>query len=158
MGAAVLAGRRAVECLAATTPEQLAAHHRIRHQIFVEEQGLFWPSDVDGHDRRPEVIRVLALSDAEPAGTVRLFPLDSQGRLWQGDRLAVLPGFRAQGVGKPLVRFAVATAGARGGEEMVAHIQVANVAFFELLGWHRSGPVEMYVGAAHQPMAVELRA
>lgn len=152
----LLSGRRAVECLAARTPEQLAAHHQIRHQIFVEEQGLFHPSDVDEQDGRPDVIRVLALSESVPAGAVRLFPLDPDGLRWQGDRLAVLPEFRTQGVGKPLVRFAVATAGALGGVEMMAHIQLANVAFFEQLGWHCAGDVEVYVGVAHQPMAIGL--
>jgi hypothetical protein len=39
---------------------------------------------------------------------------------------------------------------------MVAHIQPANVAFFERLGWHRNGPVEVYVGVAHQPMVIGL--
>ncbi|MGH9125302.1 MAG: MSMEG_0567/Sll0786 family nitrogen starvation N-acetyltransferase [Acidimicrobiales bacterium] len=152
----VLSGRKAVECLAATTPQLVAAHHKIRHQIFVEEQGLFHPSDVDEHDGRPDVIRVLALCESEPAGAVRLFPLDAGGRRWQGDRLAVLPAFRTQGVGKPLVRFAVATAGALGGADMVAHIQLVNVAFFEQLGWQASGEVETYVGVAHQPMCIGL--
>ena len=47
-------------------------------------------------------------------GTVRLYPLDETG-LWQGDRLAVLPGRRSAGAGGPLVRFAVATAARAGG-------------------------------------------
>jgi putative N-acetyltransferase (TIGR04045 family) len=138
------------------TSEHVERHHRIRHQVFVEEQGLFTISDRDGYDGEDGVIKVLGLCDARPAGTVRLFPLDPSGRLWQGDRLAVLPEFRAHGVGKPLVRFAVATAGALGGEKMLAHIQLPNVAFFEQLGWHRDGAVELYVGVAHQPMAIGL--
>jgi putative N-acetyltransferase (TIGR04045 family) len=150
--------RRAVDCLAATTSEQLDRHHRIRHQVFVEEQGLFQPSDLDHHDGAPGVIRVLARCESVPAGTVRLFPLDAAGLLWQGDRLAVLPEFRAVGVGKPLVRFAVATAGALGGGKMVAHIQLANVAFFEQLGWTKGGAVETYVGIPHQPMSIALSA
>jgi putative N-acetyltransferase (TIGR04045 family) len=148
--------RRFVECLPALTPTQLDLHHRIRHQIFVDEQGLFHPSDLDHHDGEPDVIRVLGLCDSAPAGTVRLFPLDPDGRLWQGDRLAVLPEFRALGLGKPLVRFAVATAGSLGGGEMVAHIQLANVAFFERLGWRKKGDVETYVGIPHQPMCIGL--
>jgi putative N-acetyltransferase (TIGR04045 family) len=148
--------RRAVACLAATTSEQLDLHHRIRHQVFVEEQGLFSPSDLDSHDGEPEVIRVLGMCESVPAGTVRLFPLDEAGELWQGDRLAVLPGFRSAGVGKPLVRFAVATAAALGGGKMVAHIQLANVAFFEQLGWTKGGAVETYVGIPHQPMSIAL--
>jgi hypothetical protein len=38
----------------------------------------------------------------------------------------------------------------------VAHIQLANVAFFEQLGWQCCGPVELYVGVAHQPMVIGL--
>ncbi len=151
---ATAVGRRAVECVAAVTAQQLDVHHRIRHQVFVEEQGLFRPTDWDHRDGSPETIGVLGLCDSVPAGTVRLFPLS--GGLWQGDRLAVLPGFRAAGVGRPLVRFAVAAAGALGGGKMVAHIQLANVAFFERLGWSRDGDVEVYVGIPHQPMAIGL--
>ena len=60
-------------------------------------------------------------------------------------------------MGAPLVRFAVTTAAARGGREMVAHIQLPNVAFFEKIGWHTYGEVETYVGVTHQPMAIDLR-
>jgi hypothetical protein len=55
-----------------------------------------------------------------------------------------------------LVRFAVATAHDRGGDVMTAHIQLANVGFFERLGWRCDGPVEVYVGVDHQPMAIDL--
>lgn len=148
--------RRPIECFPATTAAALDWHHGIRHEVFVEEQGLFHPSDVDDHDGDPEVIRVLGLCESVPAGTVRLFPLDPAGARWQGDRLAVLPKFRALGVGKPLVRFAVATAAALGGGEMVAHIQLANVAFFQQIGWGKAGEVEIYVGVPHQPMSIGL--
>ncbi|MEA2703918.1 MAG: hypothetical protein QOJ69_1589 [Actinomycetota bacterium] len=142
-------------CRAASTAEELEVHHRIRHQVFVFEQGLFDGSDVDSHDAAPDVVHVLGVWDGQVAGTVRLFPIDAGDGLWQGDRLAVLPGFRL-GLGAPLVRFAVATAAEHGGREMVAHIQLPNVAFFERIGWHTYGEVETYVGVVHQPMAIDL--
>ncbi len=89
---------------------------------------------------------------------MRLFALDPARGVWQGDRLAVLPAYRTRGVGAPLVRCAVATAGAHGGRTMVAHIQTANVVFFERLGWSRSGPTEIYAGLPHQPMRIDLPA
>ena len=55
---------------------------------------------------------------------MRLYPLDEAG-LWKGDRLAVLADARTLGVGTPLVRFAVATAGEHGGTRMIALIQDA---------------------------------
>jgi predicted N-acetyltransferase YhbS len=90
---------------------------------------------------------------------VRLYPLDAgdgRGGVWQGDRLAVLEPFRAWNLGGPLVRFAVDTAASLGGVEMVAHVQVANVRFFERLGWRRRGEPELYVGLPHQLMAIDL--
>lgn len=137
------------------TPEDAALHHRIRHEVFVAEQGIFADSDVDHHDGDPATIRVLGLVGAVAAGTVRLYPLDATGR-WQGDRLAVLPGFREHRLGVPLVRFAVATAGGLGGREMVAHVQVDNVRFFQRLGWHSRGEAEIYVGRPHRLMVIEL--
>lgn len=145
------------ECLPATTPAELETHFRIRHEVFVEEQEMFTGSDRDAHDHDPRTTHVLGYLGGEPVGTVRLFPLDDQGDLWQGDRLAVLRSARIYGLGRPLVRFAVATAGERGGREMVAHIQLQNVALFERLGWHKNGDVEIYVGVHHQPMAIDLR-
>ena len=37
---------------------------------------------------------------------------------------------------------------------MIAHIQVANVAFFRRLGWTTAGEPEVYVGRSHQPMSI----
>jgi putative N-acetyltransferase (TIGR04045 family) len=132
-------------------------HHRIRHEVFVQEQRLFHPSDLDEHDDDPATIKVLGLRGPDPVGAVRLYPLDAEGHLWQGDRLAVLAMHRRYAAGAPLVRFAVRTAGERGGALMVAHIQLANVPFFERLGWRCDGPVELYVGVEHQPMAIPLQ-
>jgi putative N-acetyltransferase (TIGR04045 family) len=96
----------------------------------------------------------VGLVDGEVVGTVRLYPL--AGRLWKGDRLAVLPGARVHRLGAQLVQFAVAAAGARGGTRMVAQVQVANVRFFERLGWSCDGPPGPYRGVMHQPMAIPL--
>ena len=150
--------RQRVLCRPAMTPEEMETHYRIRHEVFVEEQRLFTGADRDTYDDDPDVVHVLAFLNADPVGTVRLFPLDRADRLWQGDRLAVLRSARILGLGRPLVRFAVATAGERGGREMVAHIQLQNVALFERLGWHKNGDVEVYVGVHHQPMAIDLQA
>jgi hypothetical protein len=39
---------------------------------------------------------------------------------------------------------------------MVAQVQVANVRFFERLGWSADGPAALYRGVMHQPMAIAL--
>ena len=147
--------RRAL-CRTADDQWSIDQHHGIRHEVFVQEQRLFHPSDRDEHDDDPATIKVLGLRGPEPVGAVRLYPLDVEGHLWQGDRLAVLPAFRHGSLGGSLVRFAVRTAGERGGERMVAMIQLANVRFFLALGWSLDGDVVDFHGRAHQPMAIAL--
>lgn len=142
-----------VTCRLAGRGGDLDAHHRVRHAVFVAEQAIFAGSDHDARDDDPETLHVLGLVDGEPAGTVRLYALG--GGLWQGDRLAVLPAHRTSGLGAPLVRFAVATAGALGGARMVAHVQPANERFFVRLGWTRRGE-ETYVGHPHVRMDIPL--
>jgi putative N-acetyltransferase (TIGR04045 family) len=134
---------------------ELATHHHIRHQVFVLEQGLFPVDDHDVHDTDAATIHVLGLHDGVPAGTVRLYPLG--GGLWKGDRLAVLPDHRHSHLGAPLVRYAVAAAGALGGTEMVAQIQPGNVRFFQALGWAPVGDPADYLGVLHQQMSIALR-
>ena len=55
-----------------------------------------------------------------------------------------------------MVRYAVATAAVRGGRTMAAHIQPANITFFERLGWVTVGETEIYAGLPHQPMCIAL--
>ena len=147
----------AVRCRVAADAAEREAHLRIRAEVFVGEQGLFELTDRDAHDDDPATLHVLGWCGDELAGTVRLYPLREAG-LWKGDRLAVLPRFRQHGVGAPLVRFAVRTAGELGGREMVAQIQLANVAFFERLGWRRLGEAADYCGQPHPRMVIGLSA
>ena len=149
-------GATGIACGRAVTPAELAVHHAIRHEVFVREQSVFADSDLDEHDRDDSTIRLIGSCDGVAAGTVRLFRLEGPGGLWQGDRLAVLPQFRVHGLGAPLVRCAVATAGVHGGTQMVAHVQLANVTFFTRLGWTAVGAGETYVGLPHQRMQIAL--
>lgn len=148
-----------VECRNARTSAELAWHHRIRRQVFVTEQGLFDGDDRDEHDHDQATVHVVGYLEGAAAGTVRLYPLGpgpDGGALWKGDRLAVLPEFRHHRLGGPLVRHAVRTAGQLGGSRMIAHVQLANVVFFQYLGWHRVGEPELYVGLPHQRMSINL--
>jgi putative N-acetyltransferase (TIGR04045 family) len=141
-------------CGPARSAAEIADHHAIRHQVFVVEQAIFAEADVDVRDDDSATIRVLGRCDGAAAGSVRLYELERG--LWQGDRLAVLPDYRVLGLGAPLVRCAVALAGAHGGSTMIAHIQLPNVAFFRRLGWRLAGDVESYAGLPHQPMSIGL--
>ena len=159
------AGVARLTCRAVSTAEERAAHFLIRHQVFVVEQGLFRDAngagagqDWDAHDDDPATVHVVGLADEVICGTVRLYPLAGGSGQWKGDRLAVLDGHRHQGLGAPLVRFAVATAGQLGGREMEAYIQPANVRFFRWLGWRPAGGLVTYAGIPHQRMLIGLDA
>ena len=107
--------------------EDVAAHHRVRHEVFVREQGIFTGDDRDGWD--DGAVKVVARAGARVLGAVRLYPLDEAG-LW--------------------------TAGAHGGTRMIALIQARNVAFFRHLGWSALGDETDYRGATHQEMTIAL--
>ncbi len=131
-----------------------AEHLRIRHEVFVLEQGLFAGTDRDEHDDDPATVHVLGFVDGTPAGTVRLYPLT--GCLWHGDRLAVRPDGRRFRIGGRLVRLAVALAGERGGTRMQARVQLPNVPFFVHLGWTTTAPPADHLGTLHQWMSIPL--
>jgi putative N-acetyltransferase (TIGR04045 family) len=145
-----------VVCRQVASAAELADHFAIRHRIFVDEQAIFADSDLDLHDRDASVVALIGYCDGVAAGTVRLFAIEPADGIWQGDRLAVLAPYRTRGLGAPLVRCAVATAGVLGGRLMSAHIQLANVRFFQRLGWETRGKREIYAGLVHQPMSIEL--
>ena len=133
---------------------QRAAHFAVRRAVFVDEQEMFAGDDRDERDARVTTLHAIGVLGGSVSGTVRLYPLG--GGEWKGDRLAVLPAARHGALGARLVRFAVATAGERGGDRMVAMIQVPNVPFFEGLGWRRDGSAAAFHGRPHQPMAIAL--
>jgi putative N-acetyltransferase (TIGR04045 family) len=141
-------------CRLAGGRAELDAHFAVRRAIFVEAQALF-SDDRDALDAQDSTLHAVAEVGGEILGSVRLYPLESDG-LWKGDRLAVLPSARVHRLGGMLVDFAVRTAGARGGERMVAQVQLPNVRFFELLGWVADGPAGPYRGVMHRPMAIGL--
>jgi putative N-acetyltransferase (TIGR04045 family) len=164
------AATQLLTCDAVATEAERCAHFRIRHQVFVIEQGMFGGSyggaggaggagggDTDVHDDDPATIHVIGRADETICGTVRLYPLGpGTWDRWKGDRLAVLASYRHLGLGAPLVRFAVSSAARLGGREMEAFIQPANVAFFRWLGWRRTGDLVDYAGLPHQRMLIDL--
>ena len=47
---------------------------RVRHAVFVGEQGIFARSDRDMHDDEPGVLHAVALVGGRVVGAVRLYP------------------------------------------------------------------------------------
>lgn len=142
-------------CRLASSDYERSLHLRIRHEVFVREEGLFAETDYDEHDDDPDTHHVIGVHERVAAGAVRLYPLEEPG-VWKGDRLAVLHRFRPHRLGPRLVRYAVRTAAAAGGTEMVAHVLPSNVRLFERLGWRPVGEPIPYVGRLHQRVVIDL--
>lgn len=143
-----------IACWVAGSDAELDVHFRLRHQVFVQEQGLFADDDRDQRDSDSRTLHAVGAVDDEPRGAVRLYPLDECGDVWKGDRLAVSADHRDHHLGAELVRFAVRTAGVLGGSRMFAHVQLANVRFFEHLGWSVEGEPAPFHGVRHQLMSI----
>lgn len=143
-----------VELRVAATPEELEEYRRVRHEVFVAEQGVFEDSDEDAHDR--DAVPIIATVDGRVAGAVRCYR--QRGRVWYGGRLAVRPEFRnGLNLGALLVRKAVESMAARGDVgRFLATVQIQNVRFFQRLGWRKLGRVFLFHGRRHQTMEMDL--
>jgi putative N-acetyltransferase (TIGR04045 family) len=141
----ILAGTsRPVPCLdsfcivEAETPAELAGYHRLRHDVFVVEQGIFAGSDRDEVDDDPRTRVLLAVApDGEVLGGVRIHPMTLPDLgWWRGSRLAVASDARMLlGVGAALIRAACAAAEDAGALRFDATVQAPNERLFRRLGW-----------------------
>jgi len=141
----------ALNCRVVCDEAHLKECLRIRHEVFVEEQGIFSENDADGLDQAS--FHIVALARGEPVGTVRITPLN--GDTWLGSRLAVRRPFR-QRCGAQLVRKAEEEVRARGGRHFVAYIQLPKVPFFDRCGWRCVREVPDYHGRPHMLMEASL--
>jgi putative N-acetyltransferase (TIGR04045 family) len=125
----------------------LSAYHRLRHDVFVTEQGLFASTDRDDYDDDPRAVVLLARRTGGPdagevLGGVRLHPMTGDGLTapdlgwWRGSRLAVARDCRlVHGIGASLIRAACVEAESRGALRFDAIVQARREALFRRLGW-----------------------
>ena len=125
---------------------QHAALHGVRQRVFVEEQGV--PATLERDALDAACIHVLARDpQGEPIGTGRLLP---DGRI---GRMAVLAGWRSQGVGEALLHALVQAAAEAGLARVHLHAQLPAQAFYARHGFLPGGEALIEAGIVHQPMA-----
>ncbi|UWQ17461.1 MSMEG_0567/Sll0786 family nitrogen starvation N-acetyltransferase [Jannaschia sp. M317] len=144
---------------AAARPWELNGLRQLRHQVFVEEQGIFDTDDRDAIDdiALPLVAISTFASEADQVvGCVRIH--EAAPRVWRGSRLAVAQSHRRMGrLGAELIRLAVCTAHGRGCDRFLAQVQMQNVALFRRLHWAPLREIEVH-GVAHMEMQADLAA
>lgn len=123
-----------------STPEELQEALRIRHTVFVEEQGVPLAEEQDAADA--SALHLLVFVDGAPAGTARLVGA-------KVGRVAVLPAFRGRGLGVALMEAMHALAG---DEELYLDAQVGVIGFYERLGYTAEGPEFLDAGIRHRRM------
>ncbi|MCZ2839551.1 MSMEG_0567/sll0787 family protein [Modestobacter sp. VKM Ac-2985] len=132
----------------------VAGHRDLRRRAFVEDQGLFAGSDVDGVDDDPRtVVLVARAATGEVLGGVRLGPADpgtADVGWWTGSRLVTVPG-APPGLGPALVTAACARAEAAGVLRFDATVQDRYARLFARLGWQPTGVTEI-AGRGHTAM------
>ena len=126
----------------------LEASYAIRHEVFVEEQGMFRQTDRDEMD--PLSVHILAVKGGARIGTVRITPLGDGN--WLGSRLAVREPFRGR-VGFLLVKKAEEEVKRRGGRRFFAYIQASRVRFFERCAWRSLRRIPDFHGRPHVLMS-----
>jgi putative N-acetyltransferase (TIGR04045 family) len=125
--------------------EDSVGYRRLRHRVFVEEQGLFAQHDRDDRDDDPRtVVLVARAGDGTLLGGVRVGPAHDGPDLgwWVGGRLVVDADARgAQGIGPALVRAACAYAETAGALRFDATVQPRWERMFRRLGWQAVRPL-----------------
>lgn len=125
----------------------LAACHRLRRIVFIEEQGV---SDADEHDGRDaEALHLLLLREGRPTGCARIL---FDGATAKIGRVCVLRQDRGHGLGKALVIAACDAARERGAQVAKLGAQVPALGFYEALGFVAYGPVFDDAGIDHRMM------
>ncbi|GGX72099.1 hypothetical protein GCM10007385_46140 [Tateyamaria omphalii] len=142
---------------AAAQPWELAGVRQLRHQVFVQEQGIFDTHDRDAIDDVALPLAALSTFASEAdqvVGTVRIHECSS--RVWRGSRLAVAQSHRRMGrLGAELIRLAVSTAHGRGCDRFLAQVQIQNVTLFQRLHWTPLREIEVH-GVPHMEMQADL--
>lgn len=115
----------------ASGPEELAAAFEIRRHVFVEEQKIPSHLDADGRDRA--ATHVLALEGETAVATGRLVATDALHGVLA--RIAVLPAYRGQGLGRRVVEMLESEARRQGLRRLSLEPHRHLERFYESLGY-----------------------
>ena len=133
---------------------QTAAIKKIRIKVFQEEQGVSPSLEFDGLDT--SATHLLAYLDLEAVATARVRAIDAN--TVKIERLAVLPAYRHQGIGRQLMRFALSLAIQQGKTVAVVHAQKYIAQLYTSLGFEIVGEEFYEAGIPHVKMIEQLSA
>jgi predicted GNAT family N-acyltransferase len=126
----------------------LVAINQIRTKVFQEEQGVSAELEFDGLD--PSATHFLAYINGQAVGTARIRELDAD--TFKIERLAVLPNYRKQGIGKQLMKSALFAIAQRDKSLAIVHAQAYIAPLYQQLGFAIVGEKFYEAGIPHVKM------
>jgi len=131
--------------------DDLGAALELRHEVFVVEQNVPLPDELDGRDDEAE--HLVAVESGAVVGTCRLLHHDGLTKL---GRMAVAPAARGRGVAGALLAEAEAAARRAGSHTMVLDAQTGALGLYERAGYRVEGEEFLDAGIPHLTMRKEL--
>ncbi|QLG50571.1 GNAT family N-acetyltransferase [Natrinema halophilum] len=137
-----------LEIRVADTDREREDAFAVRHEVFVEEQGVDEELEYDEHDET--AIHFVAYGGDEPIGAARLRDLgEGVGTV---ERVAVRESWRENGVGRALMATLEERADALGFVTLKLHSQTRAAPFYRELGYERRGAEFEEAGIPHVEM------
>ena len=130
----------------------LVAINQIRTKVFQEEQGVSAELEFDGLD--PSATHFLAYINGQAVGTARIRELDADTS--KIERLAVLPNYRKQGIGRQLMLSALSAIVQRDKSLAIVHAQEYITQLYQQLGFAIVGEKFNEAGIPHVKMSKQL--
>jgi len=127
--------------------DELREAVRLRHDVFVVEQGVPEREELDGRDHQG--LHLVAVDGEELLGTCRIVMV---GATAQFSRLAVRAAARRRGIATALLTAADAETRAAGGRRIVLHAQTYACPLYENLGYRAHGRAFWEAGIEHVAM------
>jgi len=124
----------------------------VRRAVFVEEQGVDKDIEYDGLDAG--ALQMVVKARNTVVGTARArFPEAGEAKI---ERMAVLPAYRGQGIGRGILALLEDELKLRRVEHVVLHAQNPVIAFYESCGYQVTGAPFVEVGIQHVVMGKRL--
>ena len=119
----------------------------LRHEVFVEEQGVPLDLEIDEHDQT--AVHLVAVQDGDLVGTCRVLRAGRQAKF---GRLVVARRARGRGIGAQLLAAAERRALEMGCDRMVLAAQTGAIGLYQRAGYTARGDVYLDAGIEHMTM------
>ena len=131
--------------------KELEQVFEIRKIVFIEGQNV--PYDEEMDDLDDDATQIIACLEDKAVGCGRIRFVGQRTKL---ERLAVLPEYRGQGIGKEILNFMVAHSRGKGAAEAMMHAQCYANEFYRKCGFRPRGAKFMEAGIRHVEMYCDL--